>query len=157
ADVRMVNQAGLRENGFRAGQDLGEPRRARVEDEGMPPFDDPQIGFPTRLFDAAEDAGAEPLGMQPAVINLERQVGDPRSPEPPSHSQFPFPAEGTRASERTGDCFGKRPGATRTRYIIRLVSIERNPSRSQVGILPHAVDTMSPVPAKSLSPNKIPA
>ena len=87
----MEEQAGFGQDGLGAGQDLGEADGSRAEEDGMAALDDPEVGRPALVLDPTERPGGEPFGMQGAMEDLERQVGDPRSPGTHTHiSAGPF-------------------------------------------------------------------
>ena len=81
----MEEEAGLGQDGLGAGEDLGDADGPRAEQHGVAPLDDPQVGRPAAVLDAAECPGREPVGMQGTAEDVEGQVGDPRSPGAHTH------------------------------------------------------------------------
>jgi hypothetical protein len=56
----------------------------------MAPLDDPDVRLPAVLRDPPVSSHGEPVGMERPAEDLERQVGDPRTPKAHSHAPAPF-------------------------------------------------------------------
>ncbi len=88
AEVGMKEQSRLGERSFqgqtrsRSGGSSPSGRRRRG-----PPSMILEVRLPSHLLDAPELPRREPVGMKRAIEHLERQVGDPRSPEANTHAQ----------------------------------------------------------------------
>ena len=125
AEVRMKEQAGLGERGLGARQDLRQADRARTEDDGMAPIDDPEVRLPPKLLNAPELPRREPVGMERAIEHLERQVGDSRSPGANTHAQHVLSGLWPLLSDARDGNPWSRLSLTRWRPIIRTESIAR--------------------------------
>jgi hypothetical protein len=90
ADSRLEEEAWLREYGLGAAKDLREADRSGSENDSVAAGDDPDVRFPTLSRDAAVDPGRKPVGMQGAIENLKREVGDADAARMDSHHQDLF-------------------------------------------------------------------
>ncbi len=131
AEVAVEEEAGFGQDGLGAGEDLGEADGAGAEQHGMPALDDPQVGPPAAVLDPAERLGGEPVGMHGTAEDLERQVGDPRSPGAHTHEcPGPFRLRDDAPAGRAGP---PAPARSPSGTIPVYAAPRPSPSRSALG------------------------